>query len=169
MSKFNAKVNDKFDFGIELKGKDVVLDGKHVKLDLIKKSSSEMHVLRDGKSYTAELINHFPDSKEVELMVNGNRYMVGLQDEYDVLLDSLGLSAQMNVVETNFKAPMPGLVFEISVKEGDSVKKGDALIILEAMKMENVLKATTDAVIQSIKINKGESVEKNQVLIQFES
>jgi biotin carboxyl carrier protein len=169
MSKFNAKVNDKFDFGIELKGKDVVLDGKKVNLDLIKKSSSEMHVLRDGKSYTAELIKHFPETKEVELMVNGNRYMVALQDEYDLLLDSLGLSAQMNVAETDFKAPMPGLVFEINVKEGDSVKKGDALLILEAMKMENVLKATTDAVIQSIKVNKGESVEKNQVLIQFEA
>lgn len=169
MSKFNAKVNDRFDYSLELQGKEIFLEGDKISLDLIKKSDSEMHVLHNGKSYTAELIKRLPETKQVELMVNGNKYTVGLQDEYDLLLDSLGLSAQMNAVETDCKAPMPGLVFDIKVKEGDAVKQGDALLILEAMKMENVLKASADAVIQTIKVNKGESVEKNQILIQFES
>ena len=65
------------------------------------------------------------------------------------------------------KAPMPGMVLNILVKEGDEVKKGDALIILEAMKMENILKSPSDGHIKKIAINKGVAVEKNQILIQF--
>jgi biotin carboxyl carrier protein len=65
------------------------------------------------------------------------------------------------------KAPMPGLIFEIKVQEGDEVKKGDTLVILEAMKMENILKSPGDGIIKEIRIKKGDSVEKNQVLIQF--
>ena len=59
------------------------------------------------------------------------------------------------------------MVLNVLVKEGDDVKKGDALIILEAMKMENILKSPSDGHIKKIAINKGLAVEKNQILIQF--
>ena len=62
---------------------------------------------------------------------------------------------------------MPGMVLNILVNEGDTIKKGDPLIVLEAMKMENILKSPTDGVIKKIPINKGVAVEKNQLLIQF--
>lgn len=62
---------------------------------------------------------------------------------------------------------MPGMVLNILVTEGQEVKKGDALIILEAMKMENILKSPTDGTIKKIAITKGFAVEKNQLLIQF--
>ncbi len=64
-------------------------------------------------------------------------------------------------------AKMPGMVLNILVDEGQEVKKGDALIVLEAMKMENILKSPVDGVIKKIAINKGVAVEKNQLLIQF--
>jgi biotin carboxyl carrier protein len=66
------------------------------------------------------------------------------------------------------KAPMPGMVLDVLVKAGESITKDQALIVLEAMKMENVLKAPADAVIKSVNISKGNAVEKNQVLISFE-
>jgi len=69
---------------------------------------------------------------------------------------------------SNLKAPMPGLVLDISTKEGETVKKGDTLLILEAMKMENAIKSPTDGIIKNIAINKGEAVEKNQVILNFE-
>jgi biotin carboxyl carrier protein len=63
---------------------------------------------------------------------------------------------------------MPGLVLDVRVKEGDEVKKGDPLLVLEAMKMENILKSPAHAKIKKINVNKGQAVEKNQVLVSFE-
>ena len=63
---------------------------------------------------------------------------------------------------------MPGLVLDVKLNVGDSVEKGDSILILEAMKMENVLKSPAEGVVKSIHINKGDAVEKNQLLISFE-
>ena len=62
---------------------------------------------------------------------------------------------------------MPGLIVGIHVQSGDAVKKGDSLLILEAMKMENVLKAPADATVKAIRTTKGDRVEKGQVLVEF--
>ena len=69
---------------------------------------------------------------------------------------------------SDLKAPMPGLVLSIDVEVGKEVKKGDALLILEAMKMENVIKSPTDGVIKSIAVKTSQAVEKNQLLLNFE-
>ena len=66
------------------------------------------------------------------------------------------------------KSPMPGLVIKIDIKPGDSVAKGDPLMILEAMKMENQIKSKGDGVIAEILVNEGQAVEKNELLIRFE-
>ena len=68
---------------------------------------------------------------------------------------------------SDLKAPMPGLVVDVTVSPGDQVKKGDKLLVLEAMKMENILKAPADATVKGVNISKGKTVEKNEVLIQF--
>ena len=65
-------------------------------------------------------------------------------------------------------APMPGLILEINVSIGQTVKEEDPLLILEAMKMENVIASPRTGTIKSISINKGEAVEKKQLLIEFE-
>jgi biotin carboxyl carrier protein len=72
-------------------------------------------------------------------------------------------AAKVNTV----KAPMPGLIIDLRVKAGDTVKEGDPLLVLEAMKMENIIKAHGDGTVKQVKIKKGDSVEKNQVLIDF--
>jgi biotin carboxyl carrier protein len=68
----------------------------------------------------------------------------------------------------DLKAPMPGLIVDVKVQVGDSVKKGDIILILEAMKMENVLKSTGEGKVKAIKVVPKQNVEKNQVLIEFE-
>jgi biotin carboxyl carrier protein len=62
---------------------------------------------------------------------------------------------------------MPGMVLKILITEGDQVKKGDALLVLEAMKMENIIKSPADGLVKKINAVQGTAVEKNQVLIQF--
>ena len=65
------------------------------------------------------------------------------------------------------KAPMPGLILEIKVQPGQEVKKGDPIMILEAMKMENILKSPGDGIVREIKVVEKQNVEKNQILILF--
>lgn len=71
-------------------------------------------------------------------------------------------------VDKTINAPMPGLVIDVKVKAGDDVKKGQALLIIEAMKMENVMKAPADGVVKSVNTEAGKSVEKNDKLIELE-
>lgn len=62
-------------------------------------------------------------------------------------------------------SPLPGIILEIAVKEGDAVKKGQKLIVLEAMKMENIIESTADGTVTSIKVNKGDSVLEGAPLV----
>ncbi len=63
------------------------------------------------------------------------------------------------------KSPMPGTIINVLVKPGQAVKAGDVLVILEAMKMENEIKAAKDATVVSVVVNKGESVDTGAVLV----
>ena len=67
----------------------------------------------------------------------------------------------------NIKAPMPGMVLNILVEDGDTVTKDQAVVILEAMKMENVIKSPVDGTIKKVGVTKGVAVEKNTILIEF--
>ena len=99
--------------------------------------------------------------------MNGKKFKFVVKDKYDELLKSLGMDNLATTKVANLKAPMPGLVINIAIEVGQTVQKGDALLILEAMKMENVIKSPTDGVIKSILVKKGDAVEKNQVLLNF--
>lgn len=90
------------------------------------------------------------------------------KDQYDVLLEKMGIAGGASSKATKLKAPMPGKVLEIMVETGKTVAKGEGLLILEAMKMENMLKAEQDGIIKSVNVSVGDAVEKNNVLIEFE-
>jgi biotin carboxyl carrier protein len=93
--------------------------------------------------------------------------MLNAKDQFDVLLDKLGLSDLNTVKVSEIKAPMPGLVLKVFVAEGAEVKKGDSLFVLEAMKMENIIKSPADVIVKTVKIKPGDKVEKGQILMQF--
>ena len=80
----------------------------------------------------------------------------------------MGLSVGNSQKIKEVKAPMPGLVLDILVETNQTISKGDALLILEAMKMENVLKAEGDGIIKSIEVSKGAAVDKGQVIIEMQ-
>ncbi len=162
------KVKGKYgEFSIERKQKDLLIDGQVVDLDTLKLSENEYHVISNNRSFNIELIKAELQSKEFEIKVNGNTYHLEAWDELDLLLEKLGMEKGADASVEDLKAPMPGLVIDINVEGGQEVKKGDALIILEAMKMENVLKAPADLTIKEISVQKGQTVDKNAVLIKF--
>jgi biotin carboxyl carrier protein len=80
----------------------------------------------------------------------------------------MGLDKMTNAGASQIKAPMPGLVLDVAVNVGDTVAKGDKVLVLEAMKMENIIKASGDGTVARILVDKGQTVDKNQILIEFE-
>jgi biotin carboxyl carrier protein len=135
--------------------------------DLITVKEGSFHAIKDNKSYAIELIQADTKQKTMEVRVNGNRYSLVIKDKFDELLQSLGMDASSASKINELKAPMPGLVLDIRVNIGDIVKKGDPLLVLEAMKMENSIKSPGDGTIKRIHVEKGLAVEKNQVLVSF--
>lgn len=126
-----------------------------------------MHLLKDGKSWNAEILSVDRESRSVSLILNGKVVVLTVHTRLDELMEKMGFADVGAKKISDLKAPMPGLVLAIKVEEGQEVKKGDPLLVLEAMKMENIIKATADVVVKQIKMKKGQAVEKNQVLITF--
>jgi biotin carboxyl carrier protein len=162
-----VKVNNKTEHAIELGDAGGTLNGKSFLWDVLEIKKGKFHIVKDSKSYNAEVIKTNAEEKTFVININGNNYSLQVKDKYDELLKNLGLD-NLNTKKVNeVKAPMPGLVLDIRVNVGDTVNKGDAILVLEAMKMENIIKSPTDGTISKINVKKGVAVEKNQVLINF--
>lgn len=157
-SKIKAEVNnDQFKFdSIDL-----------TEFDVVDCKNGHFHILKDQQSYLAEIIEEDYNSKEFTIKINGHLFQIKLLDEHDQMVKSLGLSKKQINKVNEIKAPMPGLILEVLIKEGDTIENDTPLLILEAMKMENVLKSQGDGVVKSILIKKGDAVEKGQVLIDL--
>lgn len=166
---YKATINQT-EYDIELTGKgSATLNGKEVTFDMIDVKKNAFHVIKDHRSYNVEVVSFDEEEKSYKIKVNDQVYQVALKDKFDLLLQSMGMDALASKKANDLKAPMPGLVLDIRVQVGDVVKKGDALVVLEAMKMENILKASSDVVVKKISVEKGQAVEKNQLLVLFES
>lgn len=163
---FQTKINGKT-FDVSQNEGQSSINGVSVPLDISKISEGYYHILYENKSFRAELVKADYVAKSFVFKINGKLIPVEVKDKFDLLLEKMGMSGTGSAKVNNIKAPMPGLVIDLKVKAGDTVKAGDALLILEAMKMENILKATGDAVVKNVKTKKGDSVEKGQVLIEF--
>jgi biotin carboxyl carrier protein len=95
-------------------------------------------------------------------------YPVKVEDEREKRLRAAAGGGVAETGEYHLKAPMPGLVVTINIEEGQEITKGQVLLILESMKMQNELKAPRDGVISRIKVKAGESVEQKQVLLSLQ-
>lgn len=157
-NKFSATVNDTTEFD------DLQSDG----LDILPTGQDSFHLLKDGVSATAEVLEADFLNKRWTIRINGSNYRVQIADPLDRLVKELGLGLQIGQKVSEIKAPMPGLVLEIAVSEGQSVAKGDPMIILEAMKMENVIKCPGEGVVKAISVKQGDAVEKGAILIELD-
>lgn len=149
---------------IDGKGK---LNGKAFDLDVAKVEDHFYRIEIEGKAYNIQVLPG-DDAKKPKIRVNGIAYSTELIDKYDELIKSLGMENLTKVEIKELKSPMPGLVIKIDVQVGDSIQKGDPLMILEAMKMENVIKSRSEGVIAELYVSEGQAVEKNELLIRFE-
>ena len=136
--------------------------------DFIKISPSTYNIIKDNRSVTVHLSEPDSTGKIVTVEVDGESFAVEIKDELDQMLEKMGFDATPAKHIKEIKAPMPGLVLDITVTEGQQVKEGDKLLILEAMKMENSIMIPAAATIKKINVTTGQAVEKGQVLIELE-
>lgn len=136
--------------------------------DSVLTESDKFHILHQNKSYQAEIIRSQFNRKSYSVKVNNNTYEVVISNALDQLIESMGFEKGRSKHVNSIKAPMPGLILEISVAVGQTVKLNDNLIILSAMKMENSFLSPRDGVIKSIAVKVGDAVDKGQLMIEFE-
>jgi len=119
-------------------------------------------LILDGKSYEAFV---YQGDEDWEVLIRGRQYQVSIEDEREKRLKTSAGGESVEGGEFHLKAPMPGLIVAVLIEEGHEVKKGQVMLILESMKMQNELKAPHDGVMGHIRVKAGESVEQRQTLL----
>ena len=145
-----------------------LLDGTYYNLDVEKIDVRTWHILKDHKSFYVQWVDRAEDSKTFTLKINGQVMVLEAKDQYDLLLEKMGIAGGASSKATKLKAPMPGKVLEVMVQPGQTVAKGEGLLILEAMKMENILRAERKGVVAKINAAAGDSLAVDDVIMEFE-
>ncbi|MBT3321553.1 MAG: biotin/lipoyl-binding protein [Anaerolineae bacterium] len=144
----------------------VSVDGKIVEVDFESvKSQPVFSLIVDGKSYEAYV---YDGEEDLEVLLKGRLYHSRVEDERERRLRAAAGGSKAVSGTFHLKAPMPGLVVSLAVAEGQEVKEGDVLLILESMKMQNELKSPQDGVVGRIQVSAGDSVEQRQKMLSVE-
>jgi Acetyl/propionyl-CoA carboxylase, alpha subunit len=120
----------------------------------------------NGLTYPVEVIAQHQN--EYELLVNGVSYVFSIESPFFVRRKKLLANLLSESTTIRLKAPMPGKILDVLVKAGDTVKVGDTLLILEAMKMQNAILASTKGIIKKVLVKKGDTTSKSDLLIELE-
>lgn len=137
-------------------------------LDLFIHRGNTFHLIHENNSHHADLIDSDFLNRTYSIRVNSNIYKVEIKRPIDEVVHKMGYALRSAKTVDSVKAPMPGIIIDLKVEKGQTVKKGDTLLILEAMKMENAIVSPKDTKIKDVYTTVGETVDKNKLLIDFE-
>jgi pyruvate carboxylase subunit B len=165
--KYQVKIGErKYEVGIDGDGPGVTINGRRLNVDLRSLKGDKLHsILADNENFEFELER---SNGGYNLWHGRGQVFVEVTDEKTERLKKLMGAAEAGRKQAVLKAAMPGLVVKVEVEAGQTIKKGDGLLIIEAMKMENEIKAQSPGVVKEIKVKAGQPVEKNQVLVVFD-
>ncbi len=107
------------------------------------------------------------DEKRIELRINGKYFTVERVSKAEQFLKLIGQQNKVQAENKQLKAPMSGRILSINVTEGQEVKEGQALLVLEAMKMENIITAERDGIIEKVMVKPDQRIEKSSALLKF--
>ena len=138
------------------------------KVNLVALSYVSFNIIKDHLCSNAKLLEANATAKRLKIEIEGETFDIEIKDELDQVLEQMGFGKASIKQVKEIKAPMPGLVLEIAVTDGQEVKEGDKLLILEAMKMENSIIIQSSAIIKKVSVSAGQAVEKGQVLLELE-
>lgn len=137
-------------------------------LDIYRTGERTFHLLKNGVSYHVEVVDADFNTRAYTIKVNGSEYQAAIHTPLDELIKKMGFASNGSKNINSVSAPMPGLILDIAVQEGQEVKEDEQLVILEAMKMENIISSPRNGVIKKIAVKKGDAVDKKQVLVEFQ-
>ena len=164
----NTMLN-KENFHISVEGKEIELDRTSLKAgNITNLPNNRISLITGNRSYTSKVLQVNTADKKVTLQMDGKCYQIKIQDELDMQLKTMGFNNSSARKLKEIKAPMPGMVLEVNVQEGNQLEAGSKLLVLEAMKMENVIVLPAGSRIKKILVKKGEAVQKNQVLMELD-
>lgn len=151
-------------FEIEINGEnDLLVNGQRMVIDFRSVVGQSVYsLIVNGRSYEA-LVQ--PTEEGLEVLLHGQLFQVSIEDERQRRLRQSTGSVTVRRGEFHLKAPMPGLIVTVHVRDGQEVKKGDRMIVLESMKMQNEISSPTDGTVRTLRIKPGDSVDQNQVLL----
>src|SRR5512142_1077068 len=143
--------------------KHVSVDGKIYEVDFESVSGQPVYsLIVDGRSHESYI---YSSDDSWQVLLRGRLYPVTVEDEREKRLRAAAGGGVAETGEFHLRAPMPGLVVSVPVTEGQQVKRGQVILILESMKMQNEIKAPRDGVVGRIRVKAGESVEQKQTLL----
>ncbi len=164
-----AKLGDQsYTVEIEETGKSlyrISVDGQEFLVDGKKTGHTNFSLIVDNRSFEIE-VDYRED--EYRVLVDGRNYHIGLLDERRVRVGGDGGANQLQGRQ-KVSVPMPGKIIALLVAEGDAVEKGQGLVIVEAMKMENEVHSPITGTVKEIKVKPGDTVEGGAVLLIVEA
>ena len=163
---FRALVGEEA-FDVVFQNGHLLIDGEPVAYAFEPVSERYYWLLIDGRSLPV-VVEEEPGGR-LRVTVDGRPVAVQVKDEKAMLLERFGLNDTGSEAERTILAPMPGLVLNVMVEPGQTVQTGQGLLVLEAMKMENELRAHTDGIVKALHVAPGDAVVKNALLLEFES
>lgn len=166
MNKFIAKHNDT-SLNIQIINHDLIkVNETYKKVELHQLDKNKFLLKTDNKFYSAFLISN--DGNELDVVINNTQVRIEVLSELQAkalqLIENTGRAEHH---QTEIKSPMPGMVLKVYKKSGDKIHRGETVMVLEAMKMENEIKSPKDGIVSEISVEQGKPVEKNVILFSI--
>jgi biotin carboxyl carrier protein len=163
---FQATVGD-LTVDLQLDGDSALVDGTRAGVRVHRLGPHTFHLLVEGRSHVLTLTRE--DAQTVRVTTGGRSTTVQLKDERALLLERLGITEGAGAGVRELRAPMPGLVLQVLAEPGQAVEAGSGLVVLEAMKMENELRAEAAGTVSGVHVSAGDAVSKGDLLVSFET
>ncbi|MEP1097071.1 MAG: biotin/lipoyl-containing protein [Cyclobacteriaceae bacterium] len=160
------QINEGEKITLEKEGTDLLINGRKSEQEVVQIDDRSFKVFSKTKIYSVEVVQM--DDGGINLTIDGKAVSVSSRSHIEQVLEKLGMNTLTASSISDIKAPMPGTILSLDIEVGNQVSKGDTILILEAMKMENVIKSPGDGIIASVLVKEGDNVEKNQLLISLE-
>ncbi len=162
--KYVTIINERrFEIEVDNDGR-VLIDGEERDVDFLNLGGSLYSLITENKSFEAVIDD---DEGRIDVMMRGRLFEAQVLDERAMLL----MQRRGGMVDSSGEvyAPMPGLIVDVTVEEGDAVAKGQTVVILESMKMQNELKSPIDGTARAIHAVAGQAVDKNDLLVEIKA